>query len=471
MNDEDELDQLNIIKQIGKGSFSNVYLCQSSQLGSLQLEDIPMYYIIKEININSLVRKYLSQNTNSKKKYTTSTTTQQKQDNKTWDVNITPYKHDGIQMENISVSEDEYYFNRLKELVESEIDALKMLEHKNIIQLYGGKFLKGVFFLTMEYCDLGDVYQKLKADSKNKHGMSETFVIDFVKQTSIGLKYMHDRHVIHRDIKLQNILMQRGENGIIFKISDFGFACYDLSNDMKDHIDVGEVLAKKYFKLCGTPFYMAPEIILNMNLLENFTKFDSKGKYDCVFYSTAIDIWSYGVCVYELVYDCLPFPTIRNIMELETFFTGETAQTYINNRINERKGLNSTIKNLLSMMLQVDPSKRCSCDQIVDYLDNMERECVERVYSMKDSSYSGNSGGFPNPKPLPLAQMDDSDANKLKKHIVDQPIDNVVDTNKEQTVFENVAINDSWEHINKGDSLMMKVSVEKGFFEWLMNKK
>lgn len=245
--------------------------------------------------------------------------------------------------------------------------------------------------------------------------------------------------------------MQRGENGIIFKISDFGFACYDLSNDdMKDHIDAGEVLSKKYFKLCGTPFYMAPEIILNMNLLENFTKFDSQGKYNCVFYSTAIDIWSYGVCVFELVYDCLPFPTIRNIVELETFFTGETAQNYINNRINERKGLNSTIKNLLSMMLQIDPGKRCSCEQIVKYL--------ERVYSMKDSSCINREE----------IRIDDSDEKKLKKHIVDQPINNVLE---EKTVFETVAINDSWEHINKGDSLMMKVSVEKGFFEWLMNKK
>jgi serine/threonine protein kinase len=448
MND-DNLDQLNIIKQIGKGSFSNVYLCQGSQLGSLHLEDISMYYIIKEININSLVRKYLSQNNNSKKRYTPTTrhNNPPHQDNKTWDVNITPYRHDGIKVEDIPVSKDEYYFKRLKELVESEIDALMMFEHKNIIQLYRSRCFKGVYFLTMEYCDLGDVYQMLKSNSKST-GMDETFIIDFMKQTSIGLKYIHDRNVIHRDIKLQNILMQRTENGITFKISDFGFACYDLSkDDMKESVDIGEILGKKYFKLCGTPFYMAPEIILNMNMLENFTKFDSKGKYNSVFYSRAIDIWSYGVCVFELVYDSLPFPTIRSIVELESFFNGEGAQEYINNRINERQRLNPSIKNMLRMMLQVDPSKRYSCDQIIDYLDNIKGGSVK--YSIKNTNCEG--------------LMEEMDGNKLKKHIVEQPINNVV--------FESITINDSWEHVNKGDSLIMKVSVEKGFLDWLMNKK
>lgn len=474
-DDDDEIDKLNVLKQIGKGSFSNVYLCQSSQLGSLQLEDIPMYYVIKEININALVRKYVTNNSKKRK----AIVNQQKQH--TWEVNITPYQGNLI-IEDVQkqVSEDEYYFKRLKELVESEVEALYLLDHENIIKLYGSKFCKGVYFLNMEYCDLGDVYQRIKANPKNN--MTNKFMFDFLIQTSNGLHYIHKKQIIHRDIKLHNILMQKDDDKFIFKISDFGFACYDLSDE--SILDGKDILASKYFKLCGTPFYMAPEIILNMSMLENFTKYSqSVGNSQCpttdsaeslgnskkIFYSKSIDIWSYGVCVFELIYDSLPFPTIRNIMELENFFKSTDAQVYINNRIDEHNRLHPTLRKLLYMMLQVDPLKRATSSQIIQCLDDEEK--------LKDDLIFTPTGG------ITPTNLNTSVESTLKKHIVENPPDNEKVENL-ISMLETMTLSDSsssssncsWEHIGsefgRGEnSLMMKVSVERGFLDWLMNKK
>lgn len=445
--EDEELDNLNILKQIGKGSFSNVYLCQSSHMSSLHMDDIPVYYIIKEININTLVKKYLSNNTKKRidhiqKQHEVS---EKHQTDNTWEVNITPYKQGNHKI--ALKSEDEYYYKRLRELVESEVEALLLLEHKNIIKLYGCKYSRGVFYLSMEYCDMGDIYQMLKADIV----FEKRYITEFLMQTSVALEYLHTKNLIHRDLKLQNMLVQKVGDDIVFKISDFGFACYDLSaENMMEFWESGEILAKKYFKLCGTPFYMAPEIVMNMRLLENFTKYDegqelqtSKDKVrDKVFYSKAIDVWSYGVCVYELVCNELPFPKIRSIIELEDFFRKNDAQEFIDKRIDNQKRLNPCLKQLLAMMLKIDHRNRATMAQIVALV----KEIANKVFVNDKHDKITN----------PL--RDD----RLRKHIVDAPPSNMMST---------VVLSDSWEQVGKSDSLVMNVSVEKGFLKWLLNKK
>ena len=95
---------------------------------------------------------------------------------------------------------------------------------------------------------------------------------EFIRQSSYGLKYLHDKNIIHRDIKLHNILMTQYDNKLIFKISDFGFSCFDLCSlkrENVDKVDKEDILSQKYFKLSGTPYYMAPEIICNLKKFAN----------------------------------------------------------------------------------------------------------------------------------------------------------------------------------------------------------
>jgi serine/threonine protein kinase len=295
-----DIDKYNIIKHIGKGSFSNVYLCKNEL--DLLCEDIynnDEYFIIKEININVLVDKYMS---NSKSEYRFNKM-QHKKGNSDVSVNITPYTKNNAIMISSKSTERDYYYYKLKGLIESEIEILNLLNHSSIIKFNNYMEYDNVYYLNLEYCDKGDVYYMLKNEN---YEITNEYIYEFLNQTANGLAYMHNNNIIHRDIKLQNILVKTDERlnnkkfKYVFKLSDFGFSCYDMSIvkfPEEEYLD--DMLCKKYYKLCGTPYFMAPEIILNMNKLENFTFYDEKRKINLSeFYDKRIDIWSYGICIY-----------------------------------------------------------------------------------------------------------------------------------------------------------------------------
>jgi serine/threonine protein kinase len=452
-------DNIDIIKQIGRGSFSNVYLCKNEE----------SMYIIKEININALVKKYMSKHKGENKifRYIKKNDTQ-------LSTNITPYND-----EMLIIKENEYYYKRLKELIDSEIEILKCMNNKNIIHFYEYTKQYGIYYLNMEYCDKGDLYDILKNSSEYKRnifsGMSSDFVYEFIKQITDGLDYIFERNIIHRDIKLHNILVSKKGSELIFKISDFGFACYDMSKNKECHFEsshfsdftsasmstnekkksnMDEVLMKKYYKLCGTPYYMAPELILNMNLLEDFTQYEEKKNERCIFYNNKIDLWSYGVCIYELVFNTLPFPNVKNIKELEMFYKQTNiAEEYISKQINGKKSIDIDIKKILFMLLQVKMDKRTNIEQFKNYINNiksinnkneilneLDLNELKDIINCDKNMYKDTS----------LEQV------KLKQHIVSRPI-------KKDSIIE------SWEELVNYDSILKNnKSIEKGFLDWLI---
>ena len=433
-----------VIRQIGKGSFSNVFLCkQEMPLFINESQSHDELFIIKEININELVKRYMLNNShvnNSRK----SCKNKNEDKNEDVKVNITPYDKGGYKFN----TEQDYYFKRLQELIESEIEVLNILDHDNIIKFYGWTKKRGVYYLRMEYCNGGDVYEYLKGDSKNGrntfNGFSNEFLYEFIKQTTSGLKYLHDKNIIHRDIKLHNVLIKRNNGKIEFKISDFGFACYDLSNN--NITDIDEALAKKYYKLCGTPYYMAPEIILNMNKLENIAYYKQKCNMDKFFYNDKIDIWSYGICIYELLFNILPFSNIKNINDLENYYRLNNIQTTMTKKIMKKTMINNELKQLLLNMLQVESKNRFSITQVNEYiteklkpLKELDDHGIDDLINCKENAYLKNE--------------------TMKQHIIRNP------------VLQSGTANGSWEKINKSSSLILKMSVQKGFMDWLFNKK
>ena len=177
----------------------------------------------------------------------------------------------------------------------------------------------------MEYCNYGDLYTILKKQTKDKSilsnfklrnifgGFEDIFIKKFLKDTVSGLKYLHDLNIIHRDIKLHNVLIKNEVgNNFLFKLSDFGFACFDIDTKLNESLNSeldfsASALKKKYYKLCGTPYYMAPEIILN---IEEFDQISTPQKVTLgernkflddkmvKFYDKKVDLWSYGICLY-----------------------------------------------------------------------------------------------------------------------------------------------------------------------------
>lgn len=458
-----EIDKLDIVKQIGQGSFSNVYLCkndvmeiENSQQLIFEAENIrEMYYIVKEININILVRKYLDQNKAKNKKIIVT-----KKNDSPVNPNITPFsrREYTISLEN---NENDYYYCRLKDLIESEVDVMKFIEHNNIVKFYDSTNKDGVYYLYMEYCDEGDVYNLLKKRDYNRqirntmNGFSNSFVYNFIKQVIDGFVYIHGKHIIHRDIKLHNILVKKTNSmHITFKISDFGFACYDLTTIEESAVE--EALGKKYFKLCGTPYYMAPEIILNMHMLENFTKYTKPGpEKNLLFYNSKVDIWSFGVCVYELITNSLPFPEIKGLRDLEMFYKGTainmTAQNYIDKKIDSARVMDPIIRRLLKLILKVDPKERLSAVEVKEYVKKYQTPILD-INSNGQTKRSMQEELADEINNYENVYKNENSNNLLKQHIVSNPID-------------------SWEKINRSSSIILNMSIEKGFLNWLRSKK
>ena len=200
-----------LIKQIGKGSFSRVFLCKKvihehlfeQSTHSIKSKDDELFFIIKEININTLVKRHLSKNfqTNSGGEDFTTNDSPRVFDN------ITPYTHTRNALNNKNL-EYEYYQQRFKGLIDSEVHILQSLDHPNIIGFYDYTMSDDdVYKLHMEYCNEGDVYEILKRGvaphgTRNAiGGIGGEFLYQFVSQIAYGLDYLHHQNIIHRDIK------------------------------------------------------------------------------------------------------------------------------------------------------------------------------------------------------------------------------------------------------------------------------
>jgi serine/threonine protein kinase len=155
------------------------------------------------------------------------------------------------------------------EKIINEIDIFSSLRHKNIISLYEVFENPKYIFLVTEYAAKGDLLSLLQRSGP----FSESQIYIVIKDIINALIYLHEKKVLHRDIKLDNILLDKDNN---LKLCDFGIS---LKMD-RDHF---------YTDRCGTPAYIAPEII--------------KSKYK----GFKSDYWSLGVTLYILLTASPPF--------------------------------------------------------------------------------------------------------------------------------------------------------------------
>ncbi|XP_034006185.1 serine/threonine-protein kinase Nek5-like [Trematomus bernacchii] len=133
---------------------------------------------------------------------------------------------------------------REKEASAKEVTLLSKMRHPNIVSFFSSFQERGSLFIVMEFCDGGDLMKRISM----QRGVffTEEQVISWFLQICLGLKHIHDRKVLHRDIKAQNIFLTNG--GMKAKLGDFGIARM-LNNTME--------LART---CVGTPFYLSPEI-------------------------------------------------------------------------------------------------------------------------------------------------------------------------------------------------------------------
>ncbi|KAJ4881799.1 CBL-interacting serine/threonine-protein kinase 17 [Raphanus sativus] len=157
--------------------------------------------------------------------------------------------------------------------IKREIRTLKILKHPNIVRLHEVLASKTKIYMVLECVSGGDLFDRIVTNGK----LSETEGRKMFQQLIDGINYCHKKGIFHRDLKLENVLLDA--NGHI-KITDFGLSA------MSQHFKEAELL----HTTCGSPNYVAPEVLAN------------KG-YD----GAASDIWSCGVILYVILTGCLPF--------------------------------------------------------------------------------------------------------------------------------------------------------------------
>lgn len=153
---------------------------------------------------------------------------------------------------------------------ENEVAVLRRLKHPNVVEYIGSANHNGTLQIMMEFCNAGDLEQLIRKQ-KGVHFSEEVIARIFV-QMAQAVRYLHERRILHRDLKAQNVfLMQKDAGGpLIVKLGDFGISTV-LRNTL--------ALAKT---VCGTPYYFSPELCMNKP------------------YNNKSDIWSMGCILYEL---------------------------------------------------------------------------------------------------------------------------------------------------------------------------
>lgn len=201
-----------------------------------------------------------------------------------------------------------------------EVRIMKFLNHPNIVRLYEVIETERTVYLVMEYASGGEVFDFLVAHGK----MKEKEARAKFRQIVSAVQYCHQKRVLHRDLKAENLLMDADFN---IKIADFGFA-----NEFCP--------GTKLDTFCGSPPYAAPEL------------FQGK-KYD----GPEVDVWSLGVILYTLVSGSLPFDG-QNLKELrERVLRGKYRIPFY---------MSTDCENLLKKLLILNPNKRSSLENIMN---------------------------------------------------------------------------------------------------------
>ena len=235
-----------------------------------------------------------------------------------------------------------------KEDVFNEAAILGKLDHQNIIKLFevfDSKVPKHTLNIVTEYADGGDLAEKIK--SQNNKPFTEQEILDYFTQICLALKHIHEKKIIHRDLKSGNVFLMK--SGLV-KLGDFGIA-----KGFQNTMDKAKTMV-------GTPYYLSPEIIENK-------PYDAKS-----------DIWSLGVLLYEMMTFKMPF----NANSLPNL----SLKIMRGNYAPPPSVYTRDLREIVSRCLMVNPSRRPRIQEILSMpiIQNRIRNFLDEVQYNKEFS-------------------------------------------------------------------------------------
>ena len=227
----------------------------------------------------------------------------------------------------------------------SETDLMKKLNHPNVTKILEMFEDEEYILIAMEYINGGNLFSFVKKRRK----LSEKTAKFLFRQIILGIKHIHSKKIVHRDIKLENILIDLNNN---IKICDFG---------------IGRILKNEkqlLYDKCGTPMYMAPEILLSSK---------TKG-----YEGFPVDIWSSGISLYIMLSGTLPFNLKNNessdMSDESNHNNIELQYSIINKEPKKIEKISDEARDLLKGLLNKNPRKRLNIEQILNHPWLMENE-------------------------------------------------------------------------------------------------
>ena len=204
------------------------------------------------------------------------------------------------------------------ELVKQEISILKLVKHRYIVQLYEILQTAQHIFIIMEYCEGKEIMDYILT----KNHLSESESLKYFQQLINTLFYLHSQNIAHRDIKIDNMLLDTNKD---LKLIDFGLSCKYTDDNLLD-------------QPCGTVVYAAPEVL--------------EGKE---YHGMLADVWSSGIVLYGMLAGFLPFSDKNDEVNKQQVIKGE---------IKFPDFFSEGAKDLLKHMLDVDPMTRYTLQEI-----------------------------------------------------------------------------------------------------------
>lgn len=215
------------------------------------------------------------------------------------------------------------------EAMEDEINVINLIKdnvHPNIVAFFDIIRKNDKIYIFMEYCESGDLRRILKKPILEKYAQF------YFSQLANGLRHLHRLKIIHRDIKPRNILLTG--NRRVLKIADFGFSKFT-DGTLHDTI-------------CGSPMYMAPEIMKRLN------------------YNEQTDLWSVGMILYEMLYGYHPYDKCMSIPDLKNVIENEQLEIPPKNN-NTNKLVSNECLTLLRLLLQKNVTNRITWNEFFDH--------------------------------------------------------------------------------------------------------
>mmetsp|Transcript_26360 Transcript_26360/g.44493 ORF Transcript_26360/g.44493 Transcript_26360/m.44493 type:complete len:344 (-) Transcript_26360:111-1142(-) len=227
----------------------------------------------------------------------------------------------------------------------TEIEIMKRIRHRNIVSTYELYETPKCLWIILELVDGGDLYHFLA----NAEGYNEVIASRQMKQALAGIHYLHSLGVVHRDLKLDNILILGSVQACEVKIADFGLSA--LVHLDEDGYDAESSAKRKRYthltEMWGTVEYFAPEVINQA-------------------YGPQADVWALGCVLYEMLCGEQAFPA-REGDKKSTHYARICRGEYDVTKPIFKQKISAEAKDLLAGMLCVDPTKRLSASECLQH--------------------------------------------------------------------------------------------------------